>query len=265
MNDESRAARDAYYAEAASWNRDRVLAMRRSQRGAWWIAVAAVAIALLEGVALILLTPLKTVEPYTLMVDRTTGYVQALKPLDAAKIAPDTALTQSFLTQYVIAREGFDAATLSASYRKAALFSTGRARSAYLQTMQASNPQSPLNLYPRSSIVDVRVKSVSPVGNNVAMVRFDTTRTDLNGATQPLASWVAVVRYRYSEAPMSLDDRLVNPLGFQVTGYRKDPEAAPPPPIAPPTAAVVGSAAQPTAGTAPYYPGAAPASGAVRQ
>ena len=26
--------------------------------------------------------PLKTVEPYTLLVDRQTGFVQALKPLD---------------------------------------------------------------------------------------------------------------------------------------------------------------------------------------
>ena len=34
--------------------------------------------------------------------------VQALKPLQAAEIMPDKALTQSFLVQYVIARESFD-------------------------------------------------------------------------------------------------------------------------------------------------------------
>ena len=93
MNEHSREALDAYYAEAASWNRDRVKAMRSSQRVAWWIAAAAVVIAVLEAVTLVLLTPLKTVEPYTLMVDRTTGYVQALRPLDTAKVAPDSALT----------------------------------------------------------------------------------------------------------------------------------------------------------------------------
>jgi type IV secretion system protein VirB8 len=192
MNEQSRDALDAYYAEAASWNRDRVQAVRSSQRTAWWIAGVAAAIALLEAIALVLLTPLKTVEPYTLMVDKTTGYVQALKPLDQAKITPDAALTQSFLVQYVIAREGFDMATLNANYRKVALFSADTARQSYLQQMQVSNPASPLLLYPRTSVVDVHVKSVSPIGQNAALVRFDTVRSDAGAQPQPPSPWVAV-------------------------------------------------------------------------
>lgn len=227
MNEHSREALDQYYAEAASWNRDRVQSIRSSHRVAWWSAGAAATIAILEAGALFLLMPLKSVEPYTLMVDRTTGYVQALKPLDKQEIVPDAALTQSFLVQYVIARESFDMATLNANYRKVALLSADTARSSYLQTMQVSNPQSPLLVYPRSSVVDVRVKSVSPLGANAALVRFDTVRGDAGAQGQPPSAWVAVVRYRYSTAPMSLDDRFINPLGFQVTSYRKDPEALP--------------------------------------
>ncbi len=216
-----------------------------------------------------LLTPLKTVEPYTLMVDRTTGYVQALKPLDQSKIAPDTALTQSFLVQYVIAREGFDMATVNANYRKVALFSADTARSSYLQQMQVSNPQSPLVLYPRSTIVDVRVKSVSPIGKDAALVRFDTVRSDAGAQAQPPRAWVAVIRYRYSDAPMSLEDRFVNPLGFQVIGYRKDPEvlapdgAPQPSTAAAPAAAVSREAAalgpdNVTKTAPPYYGGQQP-------
>lgn len=225
MNDESPKARDSYYAQAGSWNRDRLQAIRTSQRIAWWIAGAAALIAVLEAGALILLTPLKTVEPYTLLVDRTTGYVQALKPLDPAKIAPDTALTQSFLVQYVIAREGFDLATVNASYRKVALFSADRARSSYLSQMQVSNPASPLVAFPRGTVIDTRVKSVSPVGKDVALVRFDTIRTDPGGQEQPPQPWIAMIGYRWSGEPMKLEDRFVNPLGFQVTSYRRDPEA----------------------------------------
>jgi type IV secretion system protein VirB8 len=254
MNEHSREVLDAYYAEAASWNRDRVGAMRSSQRIAWWIAGVAAAIALLEAIALVLLTPLKTVEPYTLMVDKTTGYVQALKPLEAAKIAPGSALTQSFLVQYVIAREGFDIATLNSNYRKVALFSADTARSSYLQTMRVSNPQSPLTLYPRTTVVEVRVKSVSPMGQNAALVRFDTVRSDAGAQPQTAGAWVAVIRYRYSDAPMSLEDRFVNPLGFQVVRYRKDPEALAAPSTAAP--AGVGATATSTPGTPSYYGGA---------
>jgi type IV secretion system protein VirB8 len=208
---------------------------------------------MLEAIALVLLTPLKTVQPYTLMVDKTTGYVQALKPLDAATIPPDAALTQSFLVQYVIAREEFDVATLNADYRKVALFSGDAARSSYIDEMQVNNPQSPLMLYPRTTVVEVRVKSVSPLGATAALVRFDTVREDKGAGPQPPASWVAVVRYRYSPAPMKLDDRFVNPLGFQVTSYRKDPEALPAVETANST---VAGAPQPATGVplAPHYP-----------
>ena len=247
MNEQSREALDAYYKEAATWNRDRLDAMQRSQRIAWWVAGAAASIAVLEAIALVVLTPLKTVEPYTLMVDRTTGYVQALKPLDAAKIAPDTALTQSFLVQYVIARESFDIATVTPSYNKVALWSAEKARSDYLGLMQVSNPMSPLAVYPRTTLVETRVKSVSPIGTNVALVRFDTIRTDAGGQPQPPRPFVAVIRYRYSGEPMKLEDRFVNPLGFQVLRYRRDAEAAPPPDVVAPGVAVV---AGPTVGVA---------------
>jgi type IV secretion system protein VirB8 len=227
MNDESRKSLDDYYAEAGSWNRDRLQALRSSQRTAWWVASAAALIAVLEAGALLLLTPLKTVEPYTLLVDRTTGYVQALKPLDPATIAPDTALTQSFLVQYVIAREGFDYATVNANYRKVALFSADRARSSYLSWMQVSNPASPLVRLPRGAVIDTRVKSISPVGKDVALVRFETVRTDPGGQVRPPQPWIATIGYRWSGEPMKLEDRFVNPLGFQITSYRRDPEAIP--------------------------------------
>ncbi|MGN6847887.1 MAG: virB8 family protein, partial [Sphingomicrobium sp.] len=250
MNKHSRQTLDAYYAEAASWNRDRVQAMRSSHRIAWIIAGVAALIAVLEAIALVFLTPLKTVVPYTLMVDKTTGFVQALKPLDAAKIAPDSALTQSFLVQYVIAREGFDFSSLNMSYRKVALFSAGSARTGYLQQMQVSNPDSPLVRYPRGTTLDVRVKSVSPIGSNAALVRFDTIRTDANGGARPASPWVALIKYRYSTAPMSVDDRYVNPLGFQVTSYRKDPEALP----SNDTGQSPASNVNPAAWAAPQYP-----------
>jgi type IV secretion system protein VirB8 len=227
MNKPNREALDAYYAEAESWSRDRQEALRGSRRTAWLVAGAAAIVALFEAFALMLLTPLKTVIPYTLLVDRNTGFVQALKPLDPDKVAPDTALTQSFLVQYVIARESFDVDVLDSNYHKVALWSAEQARNDYVTNMQVSSPLSPLVRLPRTTIVETRIKSVSPVGRNVALVRFDTVRRDAGGQIRPAQPWVAVIRYRYSGEPMQLQDRLVNPLGFQVLRYRRDPEAVP--------------------------------------
>lgn len=227
MKKTSREALTAYYREAGSWATDQIEGLRKSRRVAWWIAAAAAAVAVSEAVALIVLMPLKTVVPYTLMVDRTTGFVQALKPLDPGQVSPDRSLIQSMLVQYVIARETFDIDILQANYEKVGLWSAERARSDYLNLMQASNIDGPLNLYPRSSIVETRVKSVSPLDAQSALVRFDTVRRDEGGQYQPVMPWVAIVQYRFSGEPMSADDRFLNPLGFQVVDYRRDPEALP--------------------------------------
>jgi type IV secretion system protein VirB8 len=227
MKKAARESLDAYYREADSWATDQQDALRASRRVAWIIAAVAVTIALFEALALVFLAPLKTVVPYTLMVDRNTGYVQALKPVDADKIAPDTALTQSFLVQYVIARESFDVNELQANYRKVSLWSIDPARTDYVTGMQYSNAGSPLARYPRSTVIATRVRSVSPLGGNAALVRFETQRRDAGGQALPPHYWVAVIRYQFSTGALSMEDRYLNPLGFQVVRYRRDAESAP--------------------------------------
>lgn len=227
MKKSSRESLNAYYREAGSWATDKIGALRRSCRIAWIVAAVAIVVAVSEAVALIVLMPLKTVVPYTLMVDRTTGFVQALQPLDPGQITPDRSLVQSMLVQYVIARESFDIATLQANYEKVGLWSAERARNDYLNLMQVSNLDGPLTLYPRRSIVEVRVKSVSRLNSQSALVRFETVRRDEGGQYQPAQPWVAIVQYRFSGEPMSAEDRFLNPLGFQVLEYRRDPEALP--------------------------------------
>lgn len=220
--------RTRYYAGAASWADDRTDLLRASRRLATWVAIAASAVAVLEAVALVLLMPLKTVVPYTILVDRETGYVQTIKGLQPGPLTQNSAVTQSFLVQYVIARETFDAADLKDNYRKVLVWSAGDERAAYQRQMQRANPDSPLNLNAPSTVVATTVKSVSLLSPTAALVRFDTTRQD-NGQTSggEVRSWAAVISFRYSGAPMTMEDRFLNPLGFQVTSYRRDAETVP--------------------------------------
>jgi len=256
MKQAARESLDAYYREADSWADDRQDMLRASRRTAWIVAGVAVAVALFEAIALVVLLPLKTVVPYTLLVDKQTGYVQELKPLDAEKIAPDTALTQSFLVQYVIARESYDAGTVQANYRKVQLWSADRAKGDYVNLMQSANPASPLTRYPRTTIVDTRIKSVTSMGGNQALVRFDTVRRDQGGQTAPAESWVVVIKYRFSTGPMRAEDRFVNPLGFQVFGYDRSQENLAPQPEPVVSAPPLPGSSQPQV----LAPGAPPAS-----
>ena len=210
-----------------SWATSVTDELERSRRVAWIIATVSTAIALLLAIALVLLLPLKTVEPYTLLVDRQTGYVEALSPLDEQMIAPDAALTRSMLVQYVIARESFDIDSVDEDYRRVALWTSGDERQRYLRQMDAGNPASPLATLPPRSVVRVEVRSVSSLSADTSMVRFTTTRVDPGAQPAPPQYWAAVMTYSFSSAEMTADDRLINPLGFQVSRYRRDAETLP--------------------------------------
>src|SRR3546814_7177975 len=63
----------AYFAEAESWDRDRFVAAVRSRRIAWIVAATAIVFAAICAAAVLALSPLKTVIPYVVTVDRSTG------------------------------------------------------------------------------------------------------------------------------------------------------------------------------------------------
>lgn len=211
---------------ADSWSADVGQALRRSRRTAWLVAAAAASLALVEGLSLLALVPLKTVVPYAFVVDRRSGFIELAQPLQPGPLSQDVAVTQSYLAQYVLARETFDAADLKENYRKVLLWSQGPARTAYGRDLSRDNPASPLRLYRRDTTVRVTVKSISLISRTAALVRFDAERRDGGGAPQ-LRAYASVIGFRYSGAPLRMEDRLSNPLGFQVMSYRRDAEAAP--------------------------------------
>ena len=231
--------RGAYYAEAATWAADIHGSLRASRRLAWIVAAVAIGIAALEALALAALAPLKAVVPYTISVDRQTGYVETVRPLAQGPLTQDLAVTQAYLAQYVMARETFDATDLRTAYRRVMLLSAGDARAQYQRLMQKATPESPLNVYAPTTVVSTTIKSVSLLTPTTALIRFDTSRADAGGTPSAPQSWAAVLAFRYTNAPISMGERLVNPLGFQVTRYRRDAEGAPGV-IALPTAVVGG-------------------------
>ncbi len=220
------ADRAAYYADAASWNDDVNGSLRASRRRAWGVAAAATVVAALEALALALLTPLKTVVPYTITVDRQTGAAQLARGIELGPMSQNDALLQSVLAQYVIARETLDATDLAANYRKVGLWSAGQARADYLRLMDRRNPASPLLGATAATLVQTTVKQVTTMSLTSALVRFSTDRSEGGGAVTR-TDWAAVMQFGFTGGPLSMDDRLINPLGFQVTHYRRDAEAAP--------------------------------------
>lgn len=220
--------RETYYAAARGWADGQVAASARQTRIAWMVAGGATAVAVLLALALALLVPLKTVEPYVVTVDRQTGAVEVATGLAAGRLSQNDAVIQSQLATYVQARETFDATDLARQYRRVQLMSAPPVASAYVAGMAANNPTSPLRTLNRGDTVAVAIRSVSLIGPGVAIVRFTATRLAGGGATSAPAQYIAAVSYGFSGKPLRLADRFDNPLGFQVTRYRRDAEGVTP-------------------------------------
>jgi len=216
----------SYFREARTWADDRHEMASRSQRLAWIIAAIATTVAALEAIALAGLAPLKTVVPMTVLVDRQTGHVTTLDPSQPTRIEPDAALAKSMLAQYVSARESLDRATVANDYRKVLLWSGETARASYLAMMKPGNAGNPLARLPREVSLHATIKSVSLVANGQALVRYDLVQRNESGGIALPSPYVSVVRYRYRDRPLAEADRFINPLGFEVIAYRKDPEVA---------------------------------------
>lgn len=215
-----------YYARAHSWIDDRVAAERRMRRIAWGVAAAAGAIALMLAITVMLLTPLKTVQPYVVTVDRQTGAVEVATTLAGSKLTENDAVIQAELANYVRTRETFDASDLANSYRRVQMRSSGNVRSAYVAAMAANNPASPLRTLSPGDTVAVRIKSVSLLGPGSGLVRFDAQRTAAGGQVIETRAFVSALSYGFNGRPLRLEDRFDNPLGFVVTRYRRDAEGA---------------------------------------
>lgn len=215
----------AYYKAGVTWEDDTHRSLRRSRTLAWIVSGVSAVVAVLSLLTLVLILPLKQFEPYVVEVDKTTGYLEIARALKPGDLSQNEAVTAANLVRYIRARETYDVHEIKANYDLAQLYSTGAASKDLTWLYTPSNPQSLDKLYGRNVSITVNVKSVSLLNRSTASVRFSTTTRRDNTSTTD--NWVAVVKFRYTSTPVKNEWRFDNPLGFQVTDYRRDQESAP--------------------------------------
>ena len=217
---------DEYYPSAVSWVDDRVAAERRMRKIAWGVAGIAGGTALVLAITIMLMVPLKSVQPYVVTVDRQTGAVEVATTLKGGKLSQNEAVIQAELANYVRNRESFDETDLANSYRRVQQRSSANVRSAYVAAMAADNPNGPLRTLSPGDTVTVRIKSVSLLSPGAGLVRFDAERSAAGGRIIDTRPYVSAISFGFNNRPLRMEDRFDNPLGFSVTRYRRDSEGA---------------------------------------
>ncbi|GES52390.1 conjugal transfer protein TraJ [Rhizobium sp. NBRC 114257] len=212
-----------YFDKARRFDQDRMIQMERSARIAWFVATGAGILAAISIVAIAGLTPLKTVEPFVVRVDNSTGIVDVVSALTSTAGTYDEAVTKYFAARYVRAREGYVWSEAEENFRTVSLLSTAPEQTRFAAIYRGGNPDSPQNIYGRGATSRINIVSISLINAHVLSVRY--MRTITRGDETHTTHWVATLTFSYVNAPMSSTDRLINPLGFAVSDYRSDPEA----------------------------------------
>ncbi len=214
-----------YFSEAVRWENDVIRSVKRSRRLAWIVAAFSAVLAGLAMGCLALLLPLKSFEPYVIEVDKTTGFMEIKRPLADGDLTQSEAITRMNVVRYVKARETYDPAAVQDNFDLAQLLSTGDAGRDLVNLYSPSSQTNPVNRFGRQTRVLTTIKSVQIPNNRTAIVRFSTQRVGQD--TGPEEHWVALMHFRYTREPKTNEWRFDNPLGFQITDYRRDQESVP--------------------------------------
>jgi type IV secretion system protein VirB8 len=241
----------AYFAEAASWDADRAAMNARSARVAWRVAAGACALAGFALVALMLLMPLKRVDPFVIRVDNATGIVDVV-PVFVGQAPMSEVVTRYFLDHYLTVCERFNFSTAESDYEECSSFHAPARHQEWMALWDRANPSSPLNIYRDGTNVRVQVSSItfferSSGVEDLAQIRFIKTHRAGNG-TERLSHWIATIQYVYAAPASDSRMRRWNPLGFKIVDYRVEAEALAPD-VAPAVVPTAGSGA--AAGGAP--------------
>ena len=217
-----------YFAEAASWDADARAQGRRAVRLALAVAGAGWITALALSGALMLLMPLKRVEPFVVRVDNSTGLVDVV-PVYAGRATLPEAITRFLLTHYVTVCERFNYATAESDYEECGAFHTAQRNAAWYALWNPNNPTSPLNTYKDGTTVHAEVTSVSFFQRasgvtDLAQVRYAKAKRAAGAATESVTHWIATLQYAYTDPSTDPKTRAWNPLGFKIMDFRPEPE-----------------------------------------
>lgn len=199
------------------------------ERNRWFVAAilaGLVAAAAMAAVAMLL--PLQKLVPLAVTIDSRTGIVTSVEyGRSVAELTQKEAIQRSDVAKYVVARETYDPLDLSTNGKLVRVMSDGSVWRQYEEEGSPYSESSPMKRYGSKVRRRIEVSTVLPLpgSENTFQVRYVAIEEFPGSQTMAVEKpFVATVRFRYSDRPLSNEDRILNPLNFRAVAYRKDQE-----------------------------------------
>lgn len=224
-----------YLKEARGFEKSRIEFVEKSKTFWQYVALGAVAVAIANSVAIVGLTPLKEKVPFVLRVNDSTGEVDIVTTLQDEEITSLEQTARYYSANYVKLSESYDWFTIQKQYDDLMLFSDDNMQNKIKNRFL--KPDAPHKKYGSNQRVDVKINSVSKIGDNLMQIRFTQTVSSMNGGSydpvsnvtspEPISKkHIATLAYDYVNVPTLDEVRLVNPFGFIVNSYQVNDDGA---------------------------------------
>lgn len=199
--------------------------LAKSERRAWFIAGAAIVIAVGLAVALASLFPLKEKVPYLVRVDNATGVTDIVSLLKEQVVDYQDIQDKYWIGNFIKAREGYNWYTLQNDYDLVGMLASRPVAIEYAKLFQGETALD--ETWKNKYRAEIKLLTISPNGSGAASVRFvkKVNVVETGAEYQKPSYWIATVNYEYRATDkMPESERLINPFGFTVVSYRVDPE-----------------------------------------
>jgi len=154
----------------------------------------------------------KSIEPYVIQVEDKSGIATVVNQLTAENFTGDQAIRKYFINEFIHAASGYDPKSYKKDAEKVRLYSTP---AIYADYRNRINPKQ----LGTDSLMEVRIKSIQPLDQNTLQIRI-ARQLSSDGQSPITKDEVITMGFYFApEMKLTMEERLINPLGFQVGRY----------------------------------------------
>ncbi len=165
----------------------------------------------------------KKFDPFVIQIDDTTGIAKIVNPISSTVLSGNEALAQYFIKKYIIARETYNPVDFTTEARKVVRLLSSNSIYWDYRGYIKNEAVDPSVKYGQKNTTYLVVKSWSKLSDNKYIMRFSINET---AGAMKVFNKIAVVEFKYLPMELTENDKDVNPVGFQVTGYRVDDDSS---------------------------------------
>ncbi len=157
-------------------------------------------------------------DPFVIQIEEKTGATKIVNPIGVEVLSGQTSIAQYFIKLYIAARETYNPVDFDGRARQVVkLLSTGGIYWRYLSYINRKE-NDPRLIYGQRETTTLKIRSWSEIETKKMIVRF-AIQESVSGK---IFNKIAIVEYDYVPMELTQEELDINPVGFQIVGYRVD-------------------------------------------